>query len=630
MQIRSFVLTSSILILSISGCTERSAPTAADGGFSSQRSLVAAARWGAWGGGMHTEPNFALLWDAGVREISAAGFLTAGEINGDNLDANGHVIPDSAAAEVNAFIAVANANGRSFRTPVSIIAAQIQEADETGSTSKIRDFIDLCNTTYFTIDEPYHNHLNSNDHPAWVIQEINEYVNSLDDNVVGAGLYIATPQPAYHENYFADVYRVMPDRYGETLPWKRAQYYEMGRMAPILPLLGLAYRISSGCSGQLADYFDLKSEINVAAPYTQSIWFYGATADDCGAGYNIFQHGGIDLVTAILESYGDGNAGPNWDLEWEFTWTPPDDFGAGWPTPGDFDGDGRWDLGVKWHDGKWRTIHSMNGLSRSTWDVYGTDHGVSSVPPAVEDYDGDGRSDLAAYDQGGSPAGRWLIDFSSYGALGWDEVVYTMEAGGTPIPGDYDADGRGDICIVDANGVWRIELSGDGFEKFLLSDSDWDVYDPSNPVTSGFVPASGDMNGDGYDDRVVWAPDTGGSQAFWESRFQPTNRTRTIAYAALPGSIPIPADYDGDGIDDISVVVVGSSGQWNIDYSSDGFGTWNVEWSTDTSGQPCAADFDGDGKADRAVRRANGDWDFNFWEATFGSKLDARGIVLNP
>jgi hypothetical protein len=47
-----------------------------------------------------------------------------------------------------------------------------------------------------------------------------------------------------------------------------------------------------------------------------------------------------------------------------------------------------------------------------------------------------------------------------------------------------------------------------------------------------------------------------------------------------------------------------------IDYSWNGFGAWDVSYSGygGSNFQPCAADFDGDGRVDISTKCDNGNW----------------------
>jgi len=77
---------------------------------------------------------------------------------------------------------------------------------------------------------------------------------------------------------------------------------------------------------------------------------------------------------------------------------------------------------------------------------------------------------------------------------------------------------------------------------------------------------------------------------------------------------PVPADYDGDGYADLAVK--SNDGVWYIDYhgvgSGDeyGFGYWDVSYSGYGYSNviPVPADYDGDGKADLAIKTSDGYW----------------------
>src|SRR4029079_12675575 len=77
-----------------------------------------------------------------------------------------------------------------------------------------------------------------------------------------------------------------------------------------------------------------------------------------------------------------------------------------------------------------------------------------------------------------------------------------------------------------------------------------------------------------------------------------------------PGDLPISADFDGDGIADLTVYRP-STGVWYIRYSSLGYSVGSYgqyQWGQ-PGDLPLVADFDGDGKTDLTVfRPSTGEW----------------------
>ena len=74
----------------------------------------------------------------------------------------------------------------------------------------------------------------------------------------------------------------------------------------------------------------------------------------------------------------------------------------------------------------------------------------------------------------------------------------------------------------------------------------------------------------------------------------------------LASDRPIPADYNGDGVDDLALLRVNGSGwQWIIDTNRDGTTDIRVDYGSATD-IPVVGDYNGDGKADFAFVRAVG------------------------
>src|SRR4029078_111320 len=86
-------------------------------------------------------------------------------------------------------------------------------------------------------------------------------------------------------------------------------------------------------------------------------------------------------------------------------------------------------------------------------------------------------------------------------------------------------------------------------------------------------------------------------------------------------NIPVPDDYDGDGMIDLAVKS-DTQGSWNIDYASNGFGSWDATYFGygGSDNRPGASDYDGDGKADLSVKASSsGKWNIDYAANGFGS-----------
>ena len=100
--------------------------------------------------------------------------------------------------------------------------------------------------------------------------------------------------------------------------------------------------------------------------------------------------------------------------------------------------------------------------------------------------------------------------------------------------------------------MWRPSIG----TWFVLSSSDPSKFFVQAWGASGDIPVPGDYDGDGITDHAVWRPSTG----TWFI-IPSSNPTQPIIQQwGASGDIPVPGDYDGDGTTDIAVCLPTASG----------------------------------------------------------------------
>jgi hypothetical protein len=225
------------------------------------------------------------------------------------------------------------------------------------------------------------------------------------------------------------------------------------------------------------------------------------------------------------------------------------------------------------------------------------------------DYDGDGKDDLTVW----SPGAAGIAGFKILRSM--TNTVSTRlygQTGDTPkIGGDWNGDGKDDLA------VYRDGTAGSPQSFFFWSNETTPGsvnYIPWG--TDGDVSYALDYDGDGKEDAAVQRNGGGGRGDHYIR--QSSNGALVYIIYGLSSDFVIPGDYDGDGRDDIVVSRNANLGSGTLKYfwirETDGGGTPQspVQWGI--SGDfICQGDYDGDGKTDVAVWRANVDPTQNFF-----------------
>lgn len=214
-------------------------------------------------------------------------------------------------------------------------------------------------------------------------------------------------------------------------------------------------------------------------------------------------------------------------------------------------------------DGDGRVDAAVFRPSSGTWyyvnssdaTIHSTVFGTNGDKPAAADYTGDGRAEIAVYRPS---TGTWYFLDSSTGAVSAQQFGSPSDI---PVTADYDGDGRSDIAVYrPAKGTWYFLLPGvnaAGAAELQFSAMRFGLPEDK--------PAPADFDGDGIADVTVFRPSTG----TWYHLSLATGAFSAMVWGS-PGDIPLTGDYDGDGVADHGVFRP-ADGNWYLLNSTTGY-----------------------------------------------------------
>jgi hypothetical protein len=157
------------------------------------------------------------------------------------------------------------------------------------------------------------------------------------------------------------------------------------------------------------------------------------------------------------------------------------------PVPGDWDGNGTVNVGVRNPSSKTFTMRTPRGNVTLLF-------GLATDKPIAGDWDGDKKWTPGLW----RPNEHQFILRHADGAV---TRIYLGDADDLPVTGDWDGDGRTDVGVYDqATATFTLRKTDeDGLE--------WTARVPFG--TAGDLPAVGDWDGNGKTDLGVWSPRSG-------------------------------------------------------------------------------------------------------------------------
>jgi len=216
---------------------------------------------------------------------------------------------------------------------------------------------------------------------------------------------------------------------------------------------------------------------------------------------------------------------------------------------GDYNADGKTDFLTMYGRAFWKFTSVGDGTFAQSSMMMGGGRGLPG------DFNGDGRADFTILSNNtiqtylGNPDGTFTLVSQTIGfSLGLDPT-----ANWTPVIGDFNGDGKTDICWVGGSTLETFLSKGDG--TFVIVSQSIAPASFGAPPSTNYLAVSGDFNGDGKTDfTMAGGPATYTFMSKGDGTFTPV--TTTISGSSIVPTywVALPGDFRGIGKTDVAFV----------------------------------------------------------------------------
>ncbi|NVB77502.1 MAG: hypothetical protein HOV81_03825 [Kofleriaceae bacterium] len=311
--------------------------------------------------------------------------------------------------------------------------------------------------------------------------------------------------------------------------------------------------------------------------------------------------------------------------------------------PADFDGDGVLDAAVRaGRGGNFYYRVNPKAVDDAPWTAVLSGYGGTGTQVVTGDFNPNryytdtgiqifatNKADISVKND---TTGTWCIDYQDNGFNGFDECLagYGGATNKPNPPADYDGDGAIDLSTKDNNGTWYVDYSrSPNTSRIIPSGAYASSYEGGTYFASYAIDGSLSTRwSSSFSDPQWIVVDLGGVYSIgrikltWEGAYGSSYRLQISDDATNWRNVAVLSGQNG-GVDDVSVAgtgryvrMFGVTRGTQYGYSLyelevfQRFGQWNGVMSGygDVNARPAPADYDGDGRADLAVKTTSGEW----------------------